>query len=500
MVIASAALLLSLARPAGPSPAQTPRADCREWHECRALALAAAERGEYETFHDLAWRAVQTGPPRDPALMLLLARAQALSGRPHDALVMLGRLADMGVAPDVERDEAFSRTRALPGWPDVAARLARARDAGAAPPEPAVAAPAAPTAPARASARRRTLGRPAEQAPARASRSGAAAAPTSAVTTPEPATPPSAAPLVSTPASPAAAVPPTTAPAPAALRAALAPVSEAVRFTAEPFAVADLAYDAVSRRFLFGDRRGRKLIVVGDGSQHASDLVRHDSAGFEDIAAIEIDRRRGDLWVASGAAAGGSATIHKLQLVSGRPLASFHVPDGRAPTAIADMGVAPDGTVLALDPANRRLLVLRPGTGSIEGLLQLEGGDPSSLAVSEDDDVLYVARSDGLSRIDLHTSTQKDVAPHGALSLAGFERIRAARRALVGVRRDADGVRRIVRLELGPGGRSVTNAAAIAEPPAGTGRVLMTISGDELLYVMDNSEGGVIVAYRVPLR
>ena len=47
-------------------------------------------------FHDLAWRAVQKGKPNDPDLMLLLARAQSLSGRPGDALVMLGRIVDLG--------------------------------------------------------------------------------------------------------------------------------------------------------------------------------------------------------------------------------------------------------------------------------------------------------------------------------------------------------------------------------------------------------------------
>ncbi len=88
MAVAVLALLLALAEVASLSSAsQSPRAaDCMEWHECRQLALSAAERGEYETFHDLAWRAVQTGPPKDPALMYLLARAQTLSGRPHDAL------------------------------------------------------------------------------------------------------------------------------------------------------------------------------------------------------------------------------------------------------------------------------------------------------------------------------------------------------------------------------------------------------------------------------
>src|SRR5262245_6781973 len=115
MIVASLVFLASLA--------QQPSAGslCTEWHQCRELALAAADRGDYEVFHDLAWRAVQTGPPRDPALMLLLARAQALSGRPHDALVMLQRLADMGVAADTTSDD-FSRTRELPGWPEVQAR------------------------------------------------------------------------------------------------------------------------------------------------------------------------------------------------------------------------------------------------------------------------------------------------------------------------------------------------------------------------------------------
>ena len=37
-----------------------PRADCKEWHECRQLALEAAERQDYERFHDLAWRTMRT--------------------------------------------------------------------------------------------------------------------------------------------------------------------------------------------------------------------------------------------------------------------------------------------------------------------------------------------------------------------------------------------------------------------------------------------------------
>ena len=56
----------------------------------------------------------------------------------------------------------------------------------------------------------------------------------------------------------------------------------------------------------------------GDGrrgeadANHASDLVSGESAGFREVSAIEIDAKRGDLWVTAG------DRCIELQLVSGR--------------------------------------------------------------------------------------------------------------------------------------------------------------------------------------
>ena len=88
-----------------------PRRTAASGSECRQLALDAAARQDYNAFHDLAWRTLQAGPKNDPALMTMLARAQSLSGRPHDALVMLQRLAAMGVV-DRCRDERRLQRRA----------------------------------------------------------------------------------------------------------------------------------------------------------------------------------------------------------------------------------------------------------------------------------------------------------------------------------------------------------------------------------------------------
>src|SRR3989442_60181 len=294
MIVALLVLLVSVYQP--------PRdGGCTEWRDCRQLALAAADRGEYETFHDLAWRAVQIGPPNDPALMFLLARAQSLSGRPHDALVMLQRLAELGVAPEADTNDDFRRTRQLSGWPEVAAFIHR------------IAHPDSPRAVATAG---------------------------------------------------------TTAPSPG---------PEAARFATESFVPGGVAYDAVSQRFLFGDRLGRKLIVVGDGSNHPVDFVRADSAGFQEISAIEIDAKRGDLWVASAADGGG--TLHKLQLVSGRPLKAFRVDADLEPVTLVDLAVTPPGTVLVLDSASGQLLALRAGGTSLERMMRIPAQEPASPAI-----------------------------------------------------------------------------------------------------------------------
>ena len=90
---------------------------CSSIQECRELALAAQQRGDVEAFHDLAWRTVQTGARNDAALMFLLARAQSVSGRASDALVMLKRLADRGVdISEAETSDDFRRVRNLAAW------------------------------------------------------------------------------------------------------------------------------------------------------------------------------------------------------------------------------------------------------------------------------------------------------------------------------------------------------------------------------------------------
>jgi hypothetical protein len=398
---------------------QIPAVSCGDAAECRRMATEAAARGDAEAFHDLAWRAVQKGKPNDPALMFLLARAQSLSGRPGDALVMLTRIVDLGTAPDVASDPDFARVRALAGWPSLEARIA---------------------------------GRPAPPAPA--------------------APPPSSAPPTR-PATPAAAAAP-----PAAAAAPSAPSGD-LNFSApglDPFA---LAHDAVSRRFVLGDRRGHRLLIVDEVSHNVVNFVGAASAGFlGELTGFTIDARRGDLWVVSaeGEEAAAVSALHKLQLVSGRSLITVRAPERTGAVRFVAVAVLPDGTVYALDARGSRLFRLRAGAGALELVMKVDATGATALAAA-DDRTVYVAADKGLFRIDLAARAAVRVAT--ADDLGGFESLAWRAGSLVGVARIARGYV-VARVKLDPSGTRARPRQILAESPASA---VGAVAGDSFYYL-----------------
>jgi len=402
---------------------------CADPGDCRRQSSEAAARGEYELAHDLAWRAMQKGKPNDPASMLVLARAQSLSGRAGDALVMLDRLAALGVRPEVQNDPDFARVRALPGWAALAAKLALS-DAAAAASAPR---PAAPPAPATGS-------------PASSGAPSAATAGESGGREPAP-----------------------------------APAAGGLSFSApgvEPFA---LAHDAVSRRFVLGDRKAHRLLIVDEVSRNVVNFVSAASAGFyEQLTAFTIDARRGDLWVASARGSGDAAEsiVHKLQLVSGRALMEAHAPDRSGPIRFVAVAATPDGTVFAVDGRGARLFRLRPGARTFEPVMKLEVDGDAALAAM-DDRVLYVGSARGLARID--TAARSATPVKSNEDLGGFESLFSYAGTLVGVERVA-GSFLVVRVRLDSTGARVQARQVLATSPSATAGAL---AADNFYYFSD---------------
>lgn len=254
-------------------------ASCATLEVCRAEALIAHASQDYERFHDLAWAAYRKGKSNDPALMLLVARAQSLSGRPGDALVMLERVVALGGTTDAATSEDFARVRALARWKDVASTFGSdSPPAATAPETPAAAAPVA---------------------------KPPAATPTA----------PAAPPVVKEPA-------PAPAPAPK-------PSGAPLKFTTVLTPTA-LAYDGVSKRFVIADRAARRVAVIDETSGQVSTLVGAGGA-LGDVGGIAIDSQQGDLWVVTSESEG--VTLHKIQLISGRVLSKTAVKGLQEPVA-----------------------------------------------------------------------------------------------------------------------------------------------------------------------
>ncbi len=425
---------------------------CGDVGACRQAAVEAAARGEFEAFHDLAWRAAQKGRPNDPELMYLLARAQSLSGRPGDALVMLRRLAQLGVPTDARENQDFERVRRLPGWADLEALIAAA--AGNSPP-PAGATPAA----------------------------TAMAAPPKPSSTPAGRSDPKLAPA------PSAAAPLTD--PPAARREAGTPL----RLPSLAVNPVGLAYDSASRRFVLGDGDDNKLIVADEVFQHVNDLIGAASAGFGRLSAVEIDTRRGDLWVTSSDA-NGAAAIHKLQLVSGRVLSQIAVPAELQPVVLDDLAVTDDGTLVVVDSRGARLFRVKSASGQFERPVALKLTAPSSIAPANG--VTYIAHEGGLSVIDTASNRLTAVQPPDGVSLAALHRIRWGRGVLFGIQGDGPAAR-LVRIRLSARGRRATAVDILDEDVQSVGTAL-TFSRDAVYYVGRTDEGASIrrVEVRIP--
>jgi hypothetical protein len=267
-------------------------------------------------------------------------------------------------------------------------------------------------------------------------------------------------------------------------------VDNAGHFSSQDFVPGGLACDGVSRRFVFGDRPGRKLRIVADGGDSSIDLTRGASAGFLDVMALDIDTTRGDLWVVSAEVDGASATLHRLQLVSGRVLSRYEAPAAFAPVRPVDLAVTASGAILILDAAGPRLLVLRPGAPALEVLADLQDEAPVSIAAGSRDGVAYVAHRNGLSRVDLRTRTVTPLGAPARTPLGGIDRLRRHGSELIGMQAMADGSRRLVRLALDAAGTAVTRLRVVGLPlpPAGT-PALAALCGDTFAILAGEKSG-----------
>lgn len=290
--------------------------------------------------------------------MLLLARAQSVSGRPGDALVLLERLAQFGWGPpELATDPDFAPVRALPKWDEVRKKLMIG-----------------------------VVGSVLSSLP-----DAPAASPTGTPTRAPAASPPE--PRV-TPSAPAAASPTATPRPPNREPGAPLKFTTLLRPSA-------LAYDAVSKRFIIADRAARRIAVIDENTGQVSTLVGAQGA-LGEIGGIAIDSQQGDLWVVSSN--GESALLHRMQLISGRVLSTTRL-------------TGPTGGVVSIAFARSLGLVLADGSGVIWHIRPSGRGEklaaleyvPRALSADSEGRLYVAAGGPRLARFSLSPMRKIDV-------------------------------------------------------------------------------------------
>ena len=222
------------------------------------------------------------------------------------------------------------------------------------------------------------------------------------------------------------------------------------------------------------------------------------TAGFSEIASLAIDAREGDLWVVSSA--DGAASVHKLQLISGRVFFAVRSPKGTS-VRFADLSVTPQSTVMALDDVGRRLFRIRPGSRELEVGWVIEAPMPVSVAAPSDT-VIYIAHREGIVRIDLASGHERAVRASEGIDLTGFACIRPYRGGLVGVQQISEGVFRIVRITLDANGTRASAVALLDTDVTMTSPGAASITGDTLYYLStpDGAGSTSTIVKRIRLR
>lgn len=362
---------------------------CSDVPTCRQAALEAKDRKDYEAFHDLAWVAYRKGKADDPELMLLLARAQSLSGRSGDAVVMLERLAARGATTDVATSEDFEAVRQHPRWKGAAPSTPVSTEERTAKVDPTVAPSAKGNPPVPAPGTKPDVSPVAPSAkvdlsPGAPSVKGK---PPGAVSSAKPDLSPEA-----------RGAKPELGKAPAAKKSATLGFTTLLSPTA-------LAYDAVSKRYLIADRQAKRIAVVDENTGSVS-MLAGGQARLGEIHGMAIDPRQGDLWVVSSADEGMS--LSRLQLVSGREVSGARVRGVRGTVG----GVAfVRGTGLVVSDQYGDIYKVA-ATGQAEKIGSLEYV-PTALG-ADGDGILYVAA--GATRI-----ARFSIAPFRRLGIIDLE-------------------------------------------------------------------------------
>jgi hypothetical protein len=276
-------------------------------------------------------------------------------------------------------------------------------------------------------------------------------------------------------------------------RANLSPVESSSRFALLPAGddFEGIGADPSSHRLFVGSNRGEIFQIDEHGA--VSPFV--SGHGLRQVLGINVDVRRGLLWAVSvrypnvvapepsPSPDTGTGGLLVFRLGTGERVAAYELDDRPQLHAFNDVTIGPDGTAYVTDTNQNAVFRAEPNGKRLERFYEDPSMTfPNGIAISDDGAQLYVAHVEGVSAIALPARRRVLLAVPRNAAIHSIDGMVWSKNALIGVQ-NSPYLQRIIRIDLAPGGRVVTNVTVLsARSPKGYQYTTPAISG-ERIYV-----------------
>ena len=262
-----------------------------------------------------------------------------------------------------------------------------------------------------------------------------------------------------------------------------------------------LTWDPTREAFLVGTVNEGILLSVTPAGERTELLRANADNGMWGIFDVAVDSERNRLWITSASTpvfAGhdednsGEAALFEFELDSLDFVKAHPVPEDNRPNALANMVLMPNGDLFIADAALPVIYRKTAGADGLEAFLAARRSvSLRGITASDDGRYLYLADYElGIVVIDLVDQKVYDLGGPETLNLGGIDGLYWWDGHLVMIQNGIE-PERILRLELGEDGRTVTNIRPLAvalpefdQPTYGT-----IVDGD--LYYYANSHWSV---------
>lgn len=246
--------------------------------------------------------------------------------------------------------------------------------------------------------------------------------------------------------------------------------------------------------FVSSVRRGSITRVMPDGRARPFVTARRD--GLWSALGLELDPKRGVLWVASAALPQldgvtveerGRTGVFAFALGDGRLVHRIVLPDDGKAHALGDLRVLDDGRLLVSDQQGGVLYTLDPKAGSFRRLTSAGAlVSPQGAVVARDGQSAIVAdRALGLMKVSLMTGAVSRVPALTEICTYGIDGLYAHGDALIAVQ---NGIRpnRVVRFELDAAGRVSRSTLLAANDPRFSEPTLGAVIGNRFRFIANS--------------